>query len=80
MRVRVRQMFYYDGKKHYHAGEVIDVGESQAKQWLAKGLVMEDKSLDGPSETKVESGIIPPRDPWVDLKNPPKQKRKKTKK
>jgi len=46
-------MIYYEGKNHYHAGDVVNVPESVAAPWLRDGRAMQDKSLDGPSETKV---------------------------
>jgi len=77
MRIRILQMFYYEGKNHYHVGDVVDVPESQAKQYINKGLAMQDKSMDGPSETKV----IPPTEPVntapVPLRIKPKSKKRR---
>ena len=52
MRVRILNTIYYDGNKHYHAGEVVDVSAAKAEVWLKKGLAMQDKSMDGASKTK----------------------------
>ncbi len=55
MRIRVLQTIYYEGKKHYHIGEVVDAPDDKAKIWLKAGLAMQDKSLDGASETKADT-------------------------
>lgn len=39
----------------FHAGEVREIDPRKAEGWLSTGLVMQDKSLDGASETKVET-------------------------
>ena len=51
MRIRVLRDFS-TANKDYHVGEVVDVSPRKAESWLRSGLVMEDKSLDGASETK----------------------------
>ena len=55
MRIRIIRMFYYEGKNHYHEGDVVDVPESLARQYINKGLAMQDKSME-PSEAKVLPG------------------------
>jgi len=51
MRIRILKTVYYDGKNHYHAGDVVDIPDKQAKQWLRMNLAMQDKSIE-PTETK----------------------------
>jgi len=52
MRVRILKDFSTEGR-HYHAGEIIDISPQKADGWLRSGLAMQDKSLDGATETKV---------------------------
>ena len=54
MRIRILKTVYYDGKNHYHTGDVVDVSESQAKQWLRMNVAMQDKSIE-PTETKINT-------------------------
>lgn len=58
MRVRILKDFSAEGRT-YRAGEVVDVSFSEAYAWAKSGLVMQDKSLDGASETKVTVGPRP---------------------
>lgn len=53
MRVRVLRDFS-TANVNYHAGEIVNISPRKADTWLRSGLVMQDKSLDGASETKVE--------------------------
>lgn len=52
MRVRVLKDFF-TADRNYRVGEVVHVDPKKAEGWLRSGLVMQDKSLDGASETKV---------------------------
>lgn len=54
MRVRILKDFTDKGRT-YHAGEIIDADLSEAYAWAKSGLVMQDKSLDGASETKIRN-------------------------
>lgn len=38
----------------YRAGETPNVPDSLAKDWIAKRLAMQDKSMDGAPETKAD--------------------------
>ena len=72
MRVRILRDFFASDKS-YHAGELVEVDPSKARNWIAAGRAMQDKSLDGAKETKVsppgttimregfvtETGILP---------------------
>lgn len=55
MRVRVLKDFTSTDGNH-RAGETMVVTDREAEAWIKVGLVMQDKSLDGPSETKVRDG------------------------
>ena len=57
MRVRVLKDFA-DAGRTFRAGEVVDINPKTESALLSKGLVMQDKSLDGPSETKVSTPPI----------------------
>jgi hypothetical protein len=39
----------------YEPGEVVEIVDSVAREWITRGLAMQDKSMDGPSETKSET-------------------------
>ena len=67
MRVRILKNFITAGRA-YQAGTAVDVSSQEAITWGKSGLVMQDKSLDGASETKDKLGTKPAR------------KRRKTKK
>ena len=54
MRVRILQDFT-TANESFHAGEVREIDARKADAWLRRGLVMEEKSLDGGTETKAES-------------------------
>lgn len=54
MRVRVLKDFV-TANGAFHAGEITEIDREKAEVWLRAGLVMQDKSLDGASETKVTS-------------------------
>jgi len=54
MRVRVLKDFS-TANGAFHAGEIIEINPRTEGSWLRTGLVMEDKSLDGASETKISS-------------------------
>jgi len=54
MRVRVLKDFR-TANETFHAGEVRDIDPRKADGWLRSGLVMEDKSLDGATETKTST-------------------------
>ncbi len=58
MRVRVMRTFSTP-ERFYRAGDVVEVNTEQADPWLKAGMMMEDKSLDGASETKAEP--LPPK-------------------
>lgn len=51
MRVRVLKDFAAGGRT-FHVGEVVEINSRTESTLLSTGLVMQDKSLDGPSETK----------------------------
>lgn len=51
MRVRILKNFA-TASGEYHTGEVVNIDPKKAEDWLKKGLAMQDKSLDGASETK----------------------------
>ena len=51
MRIRIIKMFYCSDKGHYHAGDVVDVADTEAQEYINKGLAMQDKSME-PTETK----------------------------
>jgi len=53
MRVRVLKEFI-TANRAFHVGEVAEIDPRKAAGWLAAGLVMQDKSLDGASETKAK--------------------------
>lgn len=57
MRVRVLKDFT-TANRVFHVGEVAEIDPRKAEGWLRAGWVMEDKSLDGASETKVETPPI----------------------
>ena len=59
MRIRIIKMFYYSGKGHYHAGDVVDVSDTDAHEYIRKGLAMQDKSVE-PVENKA---VVPPPPP-----------------
>ena len=52
MRVRILKDFS-TATGTFRAGEVVEIDPRKADSWLAAGLVMQDKSLDGARETKV---------------------------
>lgn len=52
MRVRVLKDFAAVGRT-FRAGEVVEINPRTEGTWLRTGLVCQDKSLDGASETKV---------------------------
>lgn len=54
MRVRVLKDFS-TANRTFRAGEVREVDARKAEGWLRAGFVMQDKSLDGASETKVST-------------------------
>jgi hypothetical protein len=55
MRVRILKPFYFAKRGvSYRAGEVIDVSCEDAEVWLKSGMAMQDKSIDGATETKAE--------------------------
>lgn len=54
MRVRVLKTFT-TANRTFHAGEVAEIDPRKAEGWFRAGFVMEDKSLDGASETKMEA-------------------------
>lgn len=56
MRVRILRDFS-TANRNFHAGEVAEIDPRKADAWLRSGLVCQDKSLDGASETKV---VAPP--------------------
>ena len=51
MRVRVLSGFT-DGGRVFRAGEAVDIGIEAVDGLLDMGLVMQDKSLDGATDTK----------------------------
>lgn len=56
MRVRVLKDFA-TANVTFRAGEVREIDPRKADAWLRRGLVCQDKSLDGASETKA---VAPP--------------------
>ena len=62
MRIRIIKMFYCSDKGHYHAGEVVDVSDTEAQEYINKGLAMQDKSME-PTENKA---VVPPPPPHPD--------------
>ena len=56
MRVRVLRDFT-TANESFHAGDVREIDPRKAADWLRRGLVMQDKSLDGARERK---GAMPP--------------------
>jgi len=56
MRVRVLKTFAAGGRT-FRAGEVAEINPRTESTLLSTGLVMQDKSLDGTTETKV--GVPP---------------------
>ena len=50
MRIRIIKMIFYEGG-HYHVGDVADVPDSVAHEYIRKGLAMQDKSVQ-PTEIK----------------------------
>jgi len=54
MRIRMLKTVYYDGKNHYHVGDVVDVPDKQARQWLMTGMAMQDKSIEPKEHKTVE--------------------------
>lgn len=58
MRIRLLRDYSNNGKKVYRAGQVIDLDPFQACALIRAGVAMQDKSLDGPSEIKLESPPI----------------------
>lgn len=59
MRVRVLRDFA-TASRSYVAGQVTDIDPRKAEGWLRAGLVMQDKSLDGASETKEAEATTEP--------------------
>lgn len=57
MRVRILKDFS-TATGTFHAGEVREIDPRKADAWIRAGLVMQDKSLDGASETKAETPHI----------------------
>ena len=51
MRLRILKDFV-SPQGLYKAGQVVDISEPLASEWLKGGLAMEDKSLDGAREIK----------------------------
>ena len=54
MRIRILKDFTDKGRT-YHAGEIVNADLSEVYVWAKSGLVMQDKSLDGASETKTRN-------------------------
>ena len=75
VRMRVDYVFYPDGinKRELKAGEVVDVKEDVAKDWLAEGKAIEDKMMGTAPEVKVEVEDM-------DIKVKGEEKRKRAKK
>jgi len=73
--MRVDYVFYPDGinKRELKAGEVVDVKEDVAKDWLAEGKAIEDKMMGTAPEVKVEVEDM-------DIKVKGEEKRKRAKK
>jgi len=65
MRVRVIKDFAAAGRT-FRAGEVVEINPRTESNLLSTGLVMQDKSLDGGKEAKVEipRGRLEPPKPW----------------
>jgi hypothetical protein len=70
MRIRILKPFFYLAKnRHFNPGDVADIPEDEAKIWLEEGMAMQDKSLDGGTETKAgvparKPEVIPPGHYW----------------
>lgn len=41
----------------FQVNDVVDIPDDMARDWCHAGIAMEDKSLDGAKETKVESNL-----------------------
>jgi len=53
MRIRILKSFYFRKRDTtYKPGDVVDAPREDAELWLRHGMAMQDKSLDGASETK----------------------------
>lgn len=59
MRVRILRDFA-TANRSYVAGQIENIDPRKAEGWLRAGLVMQDKSLDGPKETKEAEAITEP--------------------
>ena len=79
MRVRILKDFA-TANGFFHAGQITDIDPGKAEGWLRAGLVMQDKSLDGPSETKEPPPVPPPGPEAVIGKGFPRKPKSKSKK
>jgi hypothetical protein len=56
MRVRIlRPFFYLKRNTNYKEGDVVDINQEEGEVWMAAGIAMQDKSLDGAKETKARA-------------------------
>ena len=54
MRFRINRTFSGPDGTRYVAGDVVDLVPGKVDEvWVKAGLIMQDKSLDGASETKI---------------------------
>ena len=55
MRIRILKPFYFARRGvSYKPDEVVDAPREDAEVWLKAGMAMQDKSMDGATETKAE--------------------------